>query len=501
MKGNSTMKRPNILVFMTDQQRSDSINKAIMPNVERFRKEALTFTNSYTVAPHCCPSRATFFSGLYPSQHGVWNNVKFNNTLSRGLYEGVRLFSEDLKESGYRMYFSGKWHVSVMESPKHRGFDVLHEPVPKPGKQAKYMIGDIEKVEYRHTQPPTNHWNLYNDFVQRKMEDRGEGEIIRNGYPPYVLYGNQEDIFQDDDVVADAVADLRTMEKSDEPWFYYIGTLGPHDPYYVPDKYLDMYDINDIELPKSFYDDMRDKPNMHRRVRGLFAQLSEQEHKEAIRHYLAFCTHQDELFGQVLDALEERGEVDNTIVIFMSDHGDYTAEHGLWCKGLPCFKGAYHVPTLIRWPAGIRQPGRDVDAFISLADFAPTFVDVAQAECDTAFAGKSITPFFRGETPEDWADELYTQSNGNELYGIQRSVMTPEWKYVYNGYDYDELYDLRNDPDEMVNQANNPEYQGIAKELSKKIWKFAKKNDDVCIHPYIFCGLASYGPGVIYDET
>ena len=495
------MKRPNILVFMTDQQRGDSINRAKMPNVERFRKEGITFTNSYTVAPHCCPSRATFFSGLYPSRHGVWNNVKVGNALSRGLYEGVTLFSEDLKNAGYRMYFSGKWHVSAVESPKHRGFDVLREPVTKPGKKCKYMVGDIEKAEYRHTRPATGNWNLYNNFVQRSQEERRDGEIIRNGYPPYTLYGEQEDIFQDEDVVAAAVEDLRTMEKSEEPWFYYIGTLGPHDPYYVADRYLEMYDIDDIELPASFYDDMRDKPNMHRRVKDRFDQLSQQEHKEAIRHYLAFCTHQDELFGRVLDALEERGEADNTIVIFMSDHGDYAAEHGLWCKGLPCFKGGYHIPTVIRWPAGITQPGREVDSFVSLADFAPTFVDVAKAESQTEFAGSSLVPFFRGETPADWIDELYTQTNGNELYGIQRSVMTPRWKYVYNGYDYDELYDLQNDPDEMVNQANNPAYKEVVKALSKKIWTFAKKNDDVCIHPYIVCGLASYGPGVIYDDA
>ena len=142
-----------------------------------------------------------------------------------------------------------------------------------------------------------------------------------------------------------------------------------------------------------------------------------------------------------------------------------------------------------------------MDSFISLADFAPTFVDVANADCDTAFAGRSLTPFFRNETPEDWVNELYTQTNGNELYGIQRSVMTPEWKFVYNGFDYDELYDLRQDPEEMVNLIHDPQYSEIVKTLSQKIWRFAKKNDDVCIHPYIFCGLASYGPGVIYDES
>lgn len=139
------MQRPNILVFMTDQQRADSLYRAYMPHVEQLQREGVTFTNSYTVAPHCCPSRATFFSGLYPSQHGVWNNVKFGNALSRGFYEGVRLFSEDLKDAGYRMRFSGKWHASVMEGPLDRGFDMMDEPVPRPGTRCKYVIGDLKK--------------------------------------------------------------------------------------------------------------------------------------------------------------------------------------------------------------------------------------------------------------------------------------------------------------------------------------------------------------------
>lgn len=129
---------------MTDQQRADSLTRAVMPNLTRFRREGVTFTNSYTVSPHCCPARATFFTGLYPSQHGVWNNVKVSNALSRGFYEGVRLFSEDLKAAGYRMYFSGKWHASTLETPLDRGFDVLDEPVPKPGKHCGYVTGGRE---------------------------------------------------------------------------------------------------------------------------------------------------------------------------------------------------------------------------------------------------------------------------------------------------------------------------------------------------------------------
>jgi len=496
------MKRPNILVFMTDQQRGDSIftgTQAKMPNLERFRSEGLTFTHAYTVAPHCCPARATFFSGLYPSQHGVWNNVRFNNALTRGFYDGVRLFSEDLCEH-YRMLFSGKWHASDMETPLHRGFDEFSEPVPQLGKRVTYYMGEIEKRQYCHTQPPTTNWKLYDSFVQRDRASRLPGEIIRQGYPPYYLYGEQDDLFQDQDVVDNAIKMLEKNSSGDKPWFCYIGTLGPHDPYFVPQKYLDMYSIDDLKLPDNFVDKMKDKPAMYRRIRDLFDQLGENEHREALRHYLAFCTFQDALFGQVLDWLDKSGQAEDTLVIFLSDHGDYAGEHGLWCKGLACFEGAYHIPLVMRWLGGIENPGRTVDSFVTLADFAPTFLEISRITSNTVFAGRSLVPLLKEKPPEDWVNELYTQTNGNELYGIQRSVRTQEWKYVFNGFDYDELYDLQSDPGETVNLIGDVSKQPIVKELCKKLWTFAFKNDDVCVHPYIFCGLASYGPGIICGE-
>ena len=91
------MARPNFLIFLTDHQRGDTIlpnSRVITPNIDRFRQRAVTFTQAYCPAPHCCPSRATFFTGLYPSQHGVWNNVGVSNTLSRGLFDGVRTFRD-----------------------------------------------------------------------------------------------------------------------------------------------------------------------------------------------------------------------------------------------------------------------------------------------------------------------------------------------------------------------------------------------------------------------
>lgn len=479
--------KPNILIFMTDQQRGDTIppyGKAYTPNLDRFCNEGISFSNAYTVSPHCCPSRATFFSGLYPSQHGVWNNVEVGNTLSRGLYEGVRLWSEDLNEAGYELYYHGKWHVSSLEKPSDRGF--------------RSDVTEPEHKMYRHTAPSTHEWGPYKQ--QQQDEERKEGEIERNGYPRYIHYGTRENPFNDGGVVQDALEVMRSRPKG-KPWCHYIGTLGPHDPYFVPQKYLDMYKLEDIELPASFTDRMQDKPALYRKTRDRFDQLSEQEHKEAIRHYLAFCTYEDALFGEILDELERSGEADNTLVIYMSDHGDYMAEHGLWCKGLPCFKGAYHIPVAIRWPKGIAQPGRIEESFVTLADFAPTILEIAGISCNRTFAGESLLPFLKNEQPATWRDAIFTQSNGNELYGIQRSIMTREWKYVYNGFDYEELYDLQADPNEMNNLYGKPEYDQIVKELSKRIWSFAHSVGDVCINPYIMVGLAPYGPGVAFENT
>ena len=487
--------RPNILVFMTDQQRGDSVlpaSRARMPNLDRFRGEGITFSETFCPSPHCCPSRATFFSGLYPSQHGVWNNVNVGNTLSPGLYDGVRLWSEDLAEAGYRMFYTGKWHVSNVEGPQDRGW-TGGRPTASP--RRKPESGAL------HPSPDPYEWKRYAGIDSRwDPADRGEAEILRPGYGTYTHYGERENPFRDQTVVDNAMESIRSMESSDTPWCQFVGTLGPHDPYFAPRRFIEMYDLDEVELPASFEDRMDDKPGLYRRTRDRFDQLTEREHREAIRHYLAFCSYEDDLFGQVLAALDERGEADNTLVLFVSDHGDYTAEHGLWCKGLPCFRGAYHVPAVVRWPRGIAAPGRQVDAFVSLADFAPTFLEMTGIPGRGPFVGRSLTPFFRGETPAEWRDSLFTQSNGNELYGIQRSVMTREWKYVYNGFDYDELYDLRTDPDEVHNLAGHPGTEGTVLELSKRLWGFARETGDVCINPYIMVGLASFGPGVALGD-
>ena len=484
-------KRPNILIFMTDHQRGDTVlpsNRCQTPNVDRIAREGVTFAEAFCPAPHCCPARATFMTGLYPAQHGVWHNVDVANAISRGLTDGVRTWCEDLHDAGYQMRYSGKWHVSHHESPVDRGWEVC------PGTEGDYSGRGVYV---------SDRWETFRKLAaEPEPTERGEAQIIKPGFPQFTLYGTNDGNKNDMRVVDegfDALSRL-TAEDSDQPWCLFVGPGGPHDPYYVPQRFLDLYDPDEIELPPNFADEMRDKPNFYRRTRDLFDQLSEREHRESIRHFLAYCSFEDELFGKLLDRLESSGQKDDTLVMYCSDHGDYMGEHGLWAKGLPCFRGAYHVPLVMSWPGGVRNPGRLEDGLVSLADIAPTLLDAAGISADREFVGRDLMPFLRDESVADWRDALFTQSNGNELYGIQRSIFTRDHKFVYNGFDYDELYDLRADPHEMRNVVEDPKYKDLVRQSMRRIWQFSHQTGDTCINPYIMVRFAQYGPAEAFRE-
>ena len=487
------MQKPNILIFMTDHQRGDTIRRdsaCITPNIDKFRESAVNFTSAYCPSPHCCPSRASFFTGLYPSQHGVWNNVGVSNTLSRGLYDTVKTFPEDLKENGYRLYFSGKWHVSQEESPADRGFELLHH--------------NTEQYRKFPHAPENSEWRFYGKGKTdpKAPTGRGEGDVLRPGYPRYTQYHMDENPFGDFEVAQAAADQLKRMD-GDVPFVLFAGPLGPHDPYIVPQRFLDLYPPGSLPLPDNFSDSMEDKPVLYRRTKSRYSQLTEEEHCESVRRFYAFCSYEDYLFGLVMAALGESGQKNNTLVLYCSDHGDYVGAHGLWAKGLPCFREAYDI-CCMAGGYGIAHPGRDCDAFVSLADWAPTFLELAGIKPDRTFTGRSLVNWLRDEPAADWRTDCFTQSNGNEIYGIQRAVWNRKWKYVFNTFDYDELYDLESDPHELHNLIYGPDqekgpYADVLYDMCRKMWQFAYETGDACVNPYIMTALAPFGPGIIFD--
>ena len=474
-------KRPNFLVFMTDQEQGAVArpgHPCRTPYAEGLVSEGISFVEAYCPTAHCCPSRATFMTGLYPSRHGVYNNVCTPTAIHFGLNSGVGTFSEALREAGYRLVYVGKWHVSAEEGPADRGWE---EVLVTAGKGASHhrSIG------------------AWRDVVPSEGP-RGRGEIVRPGWGNYRLYGvGEEKEVADRRIVDAALRALKELAGEGGPWFLFVGPSGPHDPYIVPERFVRAYDPKEVPLPPSYADTLEDKPRVYRRMREQYwGQLSEEEVREAVAHYWAYCTMMDEMFGEVLEALDRTGQADRTLVLRLSDHGDYAGAHGLFLKGVPAFREAYNIVAVLRWPEGVKDPGREVDAFVTLADFAPTFMELAGVQVPEGLTGRSLVPFLRGEEPEDWPDAFFSQFNGVELYYTQRIVRTKEYKYVFNGFDMDELYDLREDPHETVNLADRPEYREVKRELVGRMWRFAaEEGDELIFNPYPTVALAPWGPG------
>jgi len=482
--------RPNILIFQTDQELGAVVAPDCpcrTPNADRLAHEGLRFSRSFTVTAHCCPSRATFMSGLYPSQHGIYNNVLNEAAIHTSLNPGTVLFSEQLSDCGYALAYAGKWHVCADESPSDRGWRDY----------GATSVGGADR-----------HGATWDDWVlqaQQPSDDaaRQRGQLLRPGWGRYTLYGQkastpEAEPFDPGDyrIVQNGLRALRDLAAGDRPWCLYIGTNGPHDPYIIPERYATMYDAADVPLPPGFHDDLADKPRVYQRQRALWSQLSEREYREAIAHYWGYCTMQDDLLGLVLDELEATGQAENTLVLFCSDHGDYAGAHGLFCKGVAAFEQCYHVPCIMRWPAGIVDPGRTIDAFVNHSDMAPTFCELAGTTMPNGSSGHSLMPFLRREQPSRWPDAMYSQFNGVELYYSQRWVQTSEWKYVYNGFDLDELYHLSEDADCIRNVAQDARYAEVLREMCARMWRRAYEERDICHNAYITVGLAPYGPMV-----
>jgi arylsulfatase A-like enzyme len=321
--------------------------------------------------------------------------------------------------------------------------------------------------------------------------------------------------------VQPGIEGLKNLSNQQKPWCLFISTdMAGHTS--APREYYNLYDKGKITLPESYKDDMKDKPAIYQRLRRqIWDQLSEDEVKSSMINYWANCTLQDKFFGLILDELEATGQKDNTIVIFLSDHGEYNFAHGLQYMGIPSFREAYNVPVMVRWPEGIKNPGRTVNEFISQADFAPTFLEIAGVKAKDRKTGQSLVPFFEGGVPENWPDAFYSQTKGNEVYYTQRIVMTHEYKYVYNAFDFDEMYDLKKDPYEMNNlihpdkfkddynagerkklSRENPwphlpqELNKIRKQMLTKMWKFAEKEEDVIFSAFPPVAVSPFGPAV-----
>ncbi|MBD2843574.1 sulfatase-like hydrolase/transferase [Paenibacillus sp. IB182496] len=480
--------RPNVLIFMTDQQQA-SVTEAghpcRLPNLDRIAAEGVRFNRAYPPMAHCCPARASMMTGLYPSQHGMYNNCLNDQAVNRSLNDGVETFSEKLKDAGYDLYFSGKWHVSATENPVERGWKELFVGAPKGAimgtRRQRYQV-DHEK------------------YKAEQRRERQRGELARPGWGHVKLYGASEMAYEelrDYEAVKRGIAQLDQLKSSCDPWCMYIGVTGPHDPFIIPEKYASMYEPKSIPLPPNYHDDLADKPGVYRKIRKVFQPFGDDEVRESIAHYWGYCTMMDDMFGEVLDTLEQNGQLDDTLILFLSDHGEHAGAHGLYCKGISMFEEGYRVPMIIRWPGGVSNPGRSCDAFVTLMDIAPTLLEAAGAKELPRCAGRSLRPFLEDAgPPNDWRDSVYAQCNGVEVFYTSRMVRTDRYKFVFHATDINELYDLEADPHEMRNIIDLPEMADVVERMYGKMWAHAFESEDTIFNPYVTVATADLGPGL-----
>jgi arylsulfatase A-like enzyme len=476
------MTRPNVLLLISDQQRGDTLaptSPCQTPNLDRLASAGVRFARAHTTNAVCSPSRASLFTGLYPSRHGMVDCTHSVPEDRADLRAGLPFWSQRLREAGYVGAYFGKWHVERSNDLGRFGFDEYVATTGGPEFQAyrrQLGLGRERSLPLRRAVSQPGY---------RDLQFYGVTDDPPHTLEPHFLYSRGIDF-------------IRARAAAGRPWFCVVSTHEPHDPYVTPRHTFQRYRPDDLPLPVSYADDLAGKPGIQRRLRGVWQDLESRHVREAIACYYGACTFVDEQVGRILQELDDTGQREHTVVIFTADHGDLLGDHGLFFKGAPAYEPVYNIPLVVSAPAMV-APGRTSDALVSLVDLAPTIAELTGTPPIEDVDGHSLLPLLedRVADPEEsaWADG-YAEFHGQRYFFTQRIVWHGPHKYVFNGFDVDELYHLAADPHERVNLAGDPAYRSLLEAMAARMWRRARAVNDVHLvgSHYAMFRLAPVGP-------
>jgi arylsulfatase len=439
---------PNIIFIITDQQRFDTIRALGFPymdtpNLDRLVSEGVTFTQCHVAAPSCAPARASLFTGYYPHTTGILKNA------DTWRHSWVEL----LADAGYHCVNIGKMHTFPYETPL--GF---HE---------RYVVENKDRyLEGRY----------YFDEWDKGMQARGLVKQQREIYRKRADYRERlgafewelpEDMHSDFFVGNMAAWWIRSYPRT-EPLFLQIGFPGPHPPYDPIPRYAEPYLERDLPLPEVTEEELADQPPPflvmrqhnaevdHDSITYLLNPTREQLHRQRA-YYLANVTMIDEKIGQILEALEEKGYLDDAIVIFTSDHGDCLSDHGHSQKWT-----MYDIIT--RMPLIVRAPGRfegsrKLDGLCQQMDIAPAILELAGASVPETMEARSLLPALSGESwnGRDYVFAEHPRDGILQKVNFMTMVRSIEWKLVhFLDQPFGQLFNLSRDPDEVRNLWDEP---------------------------------------------
>ncbi len=413
---------PNVLLLIVDdlntwvlEDPSRYSGKVVAPNIQRLSQEGVLFHNAYTASPVCSPSRTAILSGVAPWKSGVSRNgVKVGD--SKALHGLPSLF-KTFQDRGYWIAKFGK---------VTHGYDT----------GVKYNAS----MNHKRTPPPP-------DAPLNGIARAANGKITERDWGATHL---DEEMMSDKRLAAAAIEAIE--RKHDKPFFISCGLFHPHYPWYVPQKYLDMYPLDEIEIPPIKEGDLEDVPPIGQSLVNLAWDQKVRESRqarEAIRGYLASVSFSDAHMGRVLKALDDSPHRHNTIVLLISDHGFHLGEKQQWSKGT-LWEEATDSVMMFRAP-GVTRPRQVCTRPVSLLDIYPTLADLAVITKPDHLDGASLLPLLKDvKTPR--------QQPAITVYDGHMSVRTETHRFTRYWDGTTELYDRADDPHEWTNQTENPAY-------------------------------------------
>lgn len=437
-------KQPNVLFIAIDDLNNwlgclNGYSNTKTPNIDRLAAQGVLFTNAHCQAPLCGPSRASLMTGLRPSTTGIYGMTPDEKVRSENpVTKDIVFLPEYFKNNGYHTMGIGKlFHI---HSPKGL-FD-------ESGGRVK-GFGPLPEERF-----------VWDGFGTSDRENYGRTSTDWGAYPA-------ADSLMPDHQSVDWVIE-RLNKTYDQPFFMGLGFLRPHVPLYVPQKWFDLHPIEGIEVAPYQANDLDDVPPVAFEINDLPMMPSTDwaiesgEWKNIIQAYLACVSFVDYQIGRVLDALEDSGHADNTIIVLWSDHGYRLGEKGTFAKHA-LWEPATNAPLIFAGPD--LPKGKVIDAPAEMLSIYPTLLELSGLPAYDRNEGKSLVPIMKNleEQSETYAITTFGRKN--------HAVRSTHYRYIRYEDGGEEFYDHKNDPNEWTNQATNPKYKEEIGKLKKQLPK------------------------------
>jgi len=456
----------------------DSGHACLTPHLEALARRGVCFRNAHTTCPTCSPARASLMTGLLPHNHGVLEVEHGRDADQCVLRTEHPHFAQRLSDAKYRTGYFGKWHVERTQKVAPFGW----QDSSVKGAEHVTRIGTGELG------PRT--FDLDESLSGYVDGPRGYKRILHWGVTDTPWDQRYPGL-----TVLEAEQFLKRRLDDSNSWCCCVSFSEPNEALVVGRETWNQYDPATIPLPGNFFDDLSDRPNIYQREQQIGRNISEDHWRAARACYFGRITEVDKLVGRLVSLIEDAGQLSNTVVVFLADHGRYVGAHGFDAHNFGAFEEIYRIPLILAGPE--IAEGVNCDAQVSIADLGPTLCELGGARPIDVPDSQSFQTVLSQPDPSPPQFETgYAEYHGTRFPLMQRILWQGEWKFVFNGFDFDELYNLKEDPHEMVNRAVDSDQRQRIESMMSEIWRRVRDTSDRAIYEshYFSMRLACIGP-------